>query len=286
MTRRAKLLGQLDHYKRRAPHYRDADGIVRTILAQLDEPRICRINFAILNGICGALGVDRKFLISSECDFEYSGVTDAGEWALRIAEQLGADEYINPISGAQLFEPAKFVASGITLSFLQPDDIVYPRRGAFRALAIDHRRAHVQWRRRHQGSSGLLFPPPRPEGIVILRAATDASRYCHRLAFTRSARSALRLVLEHMQFPPGASMLVPAYVGVSDREGSGIGDPIRDTGSPFTLYAVDDGLRPDHDALEALLATGRHPLLLVCIVSESSRLICQGCGRPVCDTAS
>ncbi len=98
---------------------------------------------------------------------------------------------------------------------------------------------------------------------MILRTATDVSRYSHRLAFTRSARSALRLVLQRMHFAPGTSMLLPAYVGVSDREGSGIGDPIKQTGTPFTLYAVDDGLHPDHDALEASLATGRHPLLLV-----------------------
>jgi dTDP-4-amino-4,6-dideoxygalactose transaminase len=58
-------------------------------------------------------------------------------------------------------------------------------------------------------------------------------------------------------------MLLPAYVGVSDREGSGIWDPVEQTGTPFTFYAVDDELRPDHNVLEALLATGRHPLLLV-----------------------
>jgi len=128
---RAKLLGQLDHYKHRGLHYRETVEIVRTILLGLDDPRICRINLAILRGICAALGVDRKMLISSECGFDYSGVTDAGEWALRIAEQLRADTYINPISGVELFDTAKFAASGIGLSFLQPDDIVYPRRGAF-----------------------------------------------------------------------------------------------------------------------------------------------------------
>jgi len=58
-------------------------------------------------------------------------------------------------------------------------------------------------------------------------------------------------------------MLVPAYIGVSDREGSGIGDPIAQTATPFTLYTLDDELRPDHNALEALLATRKYPLLLV-----------------------
>lgn len=128
---RVKLFGQLDHYRRRAPYYGETVAIIHSVVSDLDDPRICRINFAILGGICGALGVDRKMLISSECGFVYSGVTDAGEWALYICEQLNADAYINPISGAKLFDPAKFAASGISLSFLQPDDITYPRRGAF-----------------------------------------------------------------------------------------------------------------------------------------------------------
>ena len=128
---RAKVLGQLNHYKRRAPHYRETVEIIGAVLAGLDDPRICRINFSILSGICGSLGVDRKILISSECGFDYSAVVDAGDWALRIAEQLGADGYINPISGTELFDAAKFTARGIRLNFLRPDDIIYPRRGAF-----------------------------------------------------------------------------------------------------------------------------------------------------------
>jgi WbqC-like protein family len=128
---KTKLLGQLDHYKRRAPHYDETVEIVRAILARLDDPRVCRINFAILTALCGALGLDRKILVSSECGFGYDNVADAGDWALRIAEQLGADAYINPISGADLFDSAKFAASGITLWFLQPEEVVYSRRGPF-----------------------------------------------------------------------------------------------------------------------------------------------------------
>ena len=128
---RGKLLGQLEHYRRRAPYYRETVDIVRTVLGNLDDLRICRINLAILRHICGVLGVDREFLVSSECGFSYGAVADAGEWALRIAEQLGASEYINPISGIELFDPAKFAASEIALSFLQPDEITYQQRGDF-----------------------------------------------------------------------------------------------------------------------------------------------------------
>jgi hypothetical protein len=128
---RGKLLGQLNHYRRRAPHYAETVEIIRNLLDRLDDSRISRINLSILRGLCNALGFDRQILVSSECDFDYSGVTDPGEWALRISEQLRAEVYINPISGAALFDPAKFAASGITLGFLQSDEIIYPRRGPF-----------------------------------------------------------------------------------------------------------------------------------------------------------
>ena len=98
---------------------------------------------------------------------------------------------------------------------------------------------------------------------MIQRTATDPSRYTDRLAFTTSARAAWQLILEGVDFPPGKSVLVPAYIGITDREGSGIADPLEKTGRPFTLYAVDEQLHPDHDALERMLATGAHPLLLV-----------------------
>ena len=98
---------------------------------------------------------------------------------------------------------------------------------------------------------------------MIQRNATDPNRSALRLAFTRSARSAWRLILETTTFAPGTSLLVPAYIGITDREGSGISDPIEQTRTPFTLYALNDSLSPNHDELEEMLATRNHPLLLV-----------------------
>lgn len=127
----AKILSQIQHYKRRAPYFDETMGLVASLLGGGGDGRICRINLAIMQGVCRHLGLERPFRVSSDCGFDYSGVGDAGEWALRICEQVGAEEYINPISGAALFDEAKFTASGIKLRFLQPDDIVYSRRGAF-----------------------------------------------------------------------------------------------------------------------------------------------------------
>ncbi len=44
---------------------------------------------------------------------------------MRIAEALGAREYVNPPGGKDLFDPAKFAASGIRLTIQEPVDFRY-----------------------------------------------------------------------------------------------------------------------------------------------------------------
>lgn len=98
---------------------------------------------------------------------------------------------------------------------------------------------------------------------MIQRTATDPSCFADRTVFTASARVAWRLVLDRLSFPSGASALLPAYIGITDREGSGIIDPIEATRTPFTLYPLGDRLQVDPNVLEDRLRSGRHPLLLL-----------------------
>jgi hypothetical protein len=55
-------------------------------------------------------------------------VNDAGEWALRICEQIGGNYYLNPIGGKELFSPMKFNQSNIEINFLASGDIFYNQR--------------------------------------------------------------------------------------------------------------------------------------------------------------
>jgi hypothetical protein len=61
-------------------------------------------------------------------------VNDAGEWALRICDQLKASEYINPCGGKNLFSEEKFSVNGIKLNFIYPNLPEYnQRRNSFEA---------------------------------------------------------------------------------------------------------------------------------------------------------
>ena len=90
------------------------------------------LNGHYLKLVCEYIGIGFKVEVSSAMGFDYTNVSDAGEWALRISEQLGAQQYINPPGGVELFDPAKFEKSGIKLSFIHPQLKEYSqRRGAF-----------------------------------------------------------------------------------------------------------------------------------------------------------
>lgn len=105
--------------------------MARDILFNNSEQSIAALNFFIIKKVCAYLEIKKDIIVSSEQNFDYADVHDAGEWALRIAEQMGATEYINPAAGESLFNREKFLASKINLSFLKSQEIVYSQRGFF-----------------------------------------------------------------------------------------------------------------------------------------------------------
>ena len=126
------IIRQLDHYKR-SPFFQETIEIVKEILFGNSEQSISKINFFIIKRLCRYLDIKTEIMLSSEHNFNYANVGDAGEWALRIAEQMNVSEYINPVAGAELFDQAKFLSSNIKLSFLKSDSILYSQRGNFEA---------------------------------------------------------------------------------------------------------------------------------------------------------
>lgn len=125
---RQRILGQIDHYRKKARHFVPVRDLVLAALFDTDDNRIAQVNLAIVRRLCRELGLEREILLSSEMKFDYRDVGDAGEWALRITQQMGAAQYINPVDGAALFDPEKFLANNAKIQFLQCRSIVYPQR--------------------------------------------------------------------------------------------------------------------------------------------------------------
>lgn len=126
-TNKDRILRQMEHYKKTAPYYKTVRAFMEDCFATTQNS-IAEMNGCYLKAVCDYIGIDFKIELSSQMNFDYSQVQDAGEWALQMCKQLQVTEYINPAGGRELFDNAKFEKSDIRLRFLQPSLRTYNQR--------------------------------------------------------------------------------------------------------------------------------------------------------------
>lgn len=98
---------------------------------------------------------------------------------------------------------------------------------------------------------------------MIEKVACDGLRFRRQYCLFRNARGAIRAFLEAARIPRDRPVLLPAYVGWSPREGSGIFDPIRELQLSYFFYRLDDRLRIDLDDFERMVRTTRPAVVLI-----------------------
>ena len=125
---KSKILGQLNHYKKNAPYFKETYSFVEECLS-IDEKSLSRLNSSILEKTCSRLGIDFEYEYFSEMALDLGSVEGAGDWALRISEALGAEEYVNPPGGVDIFDPDKFMAAGIKLTIRKIPPFEYSNKG-------------------------------------------------------------------------------------------------------------------------------------------------------------
>jgi hypothetical protein len=112
-----RILGQLEHYRRHAPYYTKVVDLVQTTFTATESDRLVDLNVQSQAQTCAYLGIPFDWSVCSEMDLCLNGIEHAGQWALRISQQLGAKEYINPPGGKEIFDPREWTDAGIELSF-------------------------------------------------------------------------------------------------------------------------------------------------------------------------
>lgn len=95
---------------------RDEAGFIADLIGFRD-PNVASFNANLLERLAGWLGIDCTFQRSSQI---------LGPCALKgedrliaICTQLGATEYVNPIGGITLYDPRRFRAEGVDLTFIK-----------------------------------------------------------------------------------------------------------------------------------------------------------------------
>ena len=98
---------------------------------------------------------------------------------------------------------------------------------------------------------------------MILDSPRARSSFAKQSIFTNSARTGLRLLLAGINITKQKGILIPSYVGFSQREGSGIKDPIVNSGITFAFYELNLNLKPNYLKLEELMKSSKYSSILV-----------------------
>ena len=112
------LLRQIEHYKKRAPHY----AAVRVLLERCFKYpglSLSTLNVHCLAQVCDHIGLPFRHAVFSEMDLVLNPPPVApDEWALRTAQAMGIHTYVNQPGGRSFFNPVKYAEAGITLQFI------------------------------------------------------------------------------------------------------------------------------------------------------------------------
>ena len=116
---KTRILGQLQHYKKIAPHFNQVIDLVEGIFYR-EYNSIAQLNLISLKSICNYLNLDPSVQFFSKMDLAIENPNAPDEWALNICKAIpGIDEYWNPIGGINLFDKKKYQASSIELRFIE-----------------------------------------------------------------------------------------------------------------------------------------------------------------------
>lgn len=110
----------------KAPHFQEVMSVLEPFLMG-DYDNLSEYNVVSNKLICDYLGIKTEILLFSEL-----GCDDDLKKQYRIFDVcrvLGGNEYINAISGTELYDFEEFRENGIELAFLKSDNITYPQFG-------------------------------------------------------------------------------------------------------------------------------------------------------------
>ena len=112
-----KIIAQLQHYKKKAPYYKNTIDLLNTIF-ELNSDSIVDLNKKALEVIVEYLEIDKHFEVFSQIDLQIETVNATDEWALNICKAIGnVNEYWNPPGGQLFFDKKKFSKENIELKF-------------------------------------------------------------------------------------------------------------------------------------------------------------------------
>lgn len=123
---RGKLLKSWHDAYERAPYFAQTFPVLERIVYEKENNLFDFIHNAILQ-ICEHLELRTEIRISSEIAIDHTLKSE--DKVLALCDAVGADTYINPAGGSELYSKATFQQHGINLNFISPNEFIYRQWG-------------------------------------------------------------------------------------------------------------------------------------------------------------
>lgn len=119
-----KLLNQFRGAYSRSPHFKEVHPLLEDILRFEDRNLFRYIHHSIVR-LCQHLGLSAKIIVSSEVPINHD--LKSQEKVLALCRALGAEVYVNPIGGQELYSKNDFEVRGVDLCFVKSLPFSYPQ---------------------------------------------------------------------------------------------------------------------------------------------------------------
>lgn len=107
---------------------------VRELLApalRRNHASLAELNAELIAGVCAYLEIPFRARRLSELQLDLGPIHEPGDWALQLCRTLGADGYLNPAGGRDLYSNERFRAAGVKLAIQEFTPFVYPVAAGF-----------------------------------------------------------------------------------------------------------------------------------------------------------
>ena len=123
---RDKLLNVWKGAYARAPYFARTFALLERIVRYPERNLFGFIHHTIMQ-TSAHLGIETEIRISSDIPIDHGLKSE--DKVLALCQTVGADVYINPFGGVDLYSKAAFQQQGIELKFIRSDEYVYPQWG-------------------------------------------------------------------------------------------------------------------------------------------------------------
>ena len=121
---RNKMLNRIKESYRKAPFFDETYELIEQCL-NCDEKNLFKFVLYSVQSLMKHFKIETELIVSSDIPIDHQ--LKGAEKVIAICKQEGADIYINPIGGLDLYDKHQFEENGLKLQFQKSNNIVYPQ---------------------------------------------------------------------------------------------------------------------------------------------------------------